>query len=100
MKVSTKLDETRDLKYPYREAIGSLIYLMLCNKADISNALGCVTKYRDNYDQSQLKPIIRYLNTTKNYRLTYGIGMKNCFTNKKHIDIKHPLLREPIESKE
>jgi hypothetical protein len=80
MEVLTKPEETWDLQYPYREAIGSLMYLMLCTRPDIANALGCVAKYCDNYDQSHwiaVKRIIRYLNTTKNYRLTYGIGKKN-----------------------
>ncbi len=54
--------------------------LMFCTRPDIANALGCVAKYCDNYDKSYwiaVKRIIRYLNTTKNYRLTYEIGKKN-----------------------
>jgi hypothetical protein len=71
MEVLTKPAETWDFQYPHREAIGFLMYLMLCTRPDIANALGCVAKYCDNYDQSHwivVKRIVRYLNTTKNYR--------------------------------
>jgi hypothetical protein len=53
------------------------MYLMLCTRPDIANALGCAAKYCDGYDQSHwiaVKRIIRYLNTTKDLKLTYGIG--------------------------
>jgi hypothetical protein len=72
-----KPDVPNQVSYPYREAIGSLMYLMLCTRPDIANALGCVAKYCDGYDQSHwiaVKRIIRYLNTTKDLKLTYGIG--------------------------
>ena len=28
-------------KYPYREAVGLMMYLMLCTRPDIANAVGC-----------------------------------------------------------
>jgi hypothetical protein len=68
------------VKNPNREAIESLMYLMLCTRPDIANALGCVAKYCDEYDQSHwvaVKRIIRHLNTTKDLKLTYGIGAVN-----------------------
>jgi hypothetical protein len=49
----------------------------MCTRPDIANALGCVAKYCDGNNQSHwiaVKIIIRYLNTTKDLTLTYGIG--------------------------
>ncbi len=80
MEVLTEHDGTCVLQYPYRDANGSLMYLMLCTKPDIVNALGCVAEHCDNYDQSHwiaVKRIIRYLNPTTNNRLYCGIGMNN-----------------------
>ena len=75
----TRFEVANRINYPYREAIGSLMYLMLCTRPDIANALGCVAKYCDEYDQSHwiaVKRIIRYLNTTKDLKLTYGVGFE------------------------
>jgi hypothetical protein len=49
------------------------------------NAFGYVVKYCENYDNSYwvpVKRVIRYLNTTKNFRLTFGVdiekGLESC----------------------
>jgi hypothetical protein len=70
-----KTDGMSTVEFPYREAVGSMMYLMLCTRPDIANAVGCVAKYCDAYDMSHwvaVKRIIRYLNTTKDYRLVYS----------------------------
>ena len=75
MEPLTKSDGMSVVKYPYREAVGSMMYLMLCTRPDIANAVGCVAKYCDAYDVSHwtaVKRILRYLRTTKNYRLEFS----------------------------
>ena len=71
----TRNDELSNVKFPYREAVGSMMYLMLCTRPDIANAVGCVAKYCDNYDVSHwtaVKRILRYLQTTKDFRLEFS----------------------------
>ena len=71
----TRSDGLSNLKFPYREAVGSMMYLMLCTRPDIANAVGCVAKYCDNYDVSHwtaVKRILRYLQTTKDFRLEFS----------------------------
>jgi hypothetical protein len=56
------------------------MYLMPCARPGTANGLGCVAKYCDEYDQSHwiaVKRIIRYLNTTKDLKLTDGNGIEN-----------------------
>ena len=51
------------------------MYLMLCTRPDIANAVGCVAKYCESYDLSHwtaVKRILRYLQTTKNFQLEFS----------------------------
>ena len=69
-----KSDGMSTVKYPYREAVGSMMYLMLCTRPDIANAVGCVAKYCDSYDSTHwiaVKRILRYLKTTINHCLVF-----------------------------
>ena len=69
-----KSDGMSTVKYPYREAVGSMMYLMLCTRPDIANAVGCVAKYCESYDSTHwiaVKRILRYLKTTSNYSLVF-----------------------------
>ena len=64
MKPLVKSDGMNVTKYPYREAAGSMMYLMLCTHPDIANAVGCLAKYCDAYDVSHgtaVKRIQQYL---------------------------------------
>jgi hypothetical protein len=74
MEPLVKSDGFPSAKYPYREAVGSMMYMMLCTRPDIANAVGCVAKYCDSYDSSHVtavKRILRYLNTTSKYGLMF-----------------------------
>ena len=41
-------DDQNKLEAPYAQAIGSLMYAMLCTRPDISYALGIVSRYQNN----------------------------------------------------
>jgi hypothetical protein len=64
---------------PYREAVGSLMYLMVCTRPDIAVAVSEVSKFLSNPGRrhwSAVKRIIRYLIGTKNLKLVLG-GQKS-----------------------
>jgi ATP-binding cassette subfamily B (MDR/TAP) protein 1 len=42
----TKIDRDRMERIPYASAIGSIIYVMLCTKLDISYALSITNRYQ------------------------------------------------------
>ena len=61
-----------------------MMYLMLCTRPDIANAVGCVAKYCDSYDSTHwiavkiilrywiaVKRILRYLKTTIDHCLVF-----------------------------
>ena len=59
---------------PYANAVGSLMYAMLCTRPDISYAVGIVSKYQSNLGEAHwkaVKRILRYLKGMVDYRLCY-----------------------------
>ena len=68
-------DGLTNVKFPYRAAVGSTMYFMLCTRPDIANAIGYVATYCDAFDVSHwtaVKSILRYLQTTKDFRLQFS----------------------------
>ena len=62
-------------KIPYREAVGSLIYLATTSRPDISFAVGQVSRYCAKYTRTHwnaVKRIFTYLKGTKKLKLCYG----------------------------
>lgn len=60
---------------PYREAVGSILYLAQCTRPDISFAIGNVSQFNQNPGKAHwnaVKRIFRYLKGTINYKLTYS----------------------------
>jgi len=58
----------------YKSAIGSLIYLAKCTRPDISFAVGKAARISENptiTDWIKVTHILKYLNTTKNYKICY-----------------------------
>jgi len=58
---------------PYREVVGSLMYLMVATRPDISFALGKVARVmgkltKENW--TEVKRIFKYLQGTSNYGIT------------------------------
>jgi hypothetical protein len=60
---------------PYASVIGSIIYVMLCTRPDVSYALSTTSRYESNYGESHwtiVKKILKYLNRTKEVFLVFG----------------------------
>lgn len=61
--------------YPYKELIGSLIYLSIVSRPDISYAVGVLSRYMENPCQIHInaaKRVLRYLKGTMDYGLVYS----------------------------
>lgn len=66
-----------DEKYnaPCRNVIGSLMYVMLCTRPDISTAVNILSRYLNKNNKvlwQYLKRVLRYLKGTMNLKLTYS----------------------------
>ncbi|KAK9048049.1 hypothetical protein SSX86_032988 [Deinandra increscens subsp. villosa] len=75
-------------RVPYASAIGSIMYVMLCTRPDVSYALSMTSRYQQNPGESHwiaVKNILKYLRRTKDMFLIYG-GIKEelsvrCYTD-------------------
>ena len=71
-----KTEEEREYmsKVPYSNAVGSLMYAMVCTRPDISHAVGTVSKYMHNPGKEHwqvVKWIIRYIQKTLDVGLIF-----------------------------
>jgi hypothetical protein len=60
---------------PYSSTIGSLMYVMVCTRPDISHAMGVVSRYMNNVGKEhweELKWILSYLKGTAIHALCFG----------------------------
>ncbi|CAB0003770.1 unnamed protein product, partial [Nesidiocoris tenuis] len=77
----TKEEEKEDVKnFPYRQIVGSLMYLMVGTRPDISYAVGVVCRALDNptkIDCVNVKRILRYLKGTPDLGLVYKSKLNN-----------------------
>ena len=70
-KEGTLLDTT---KYGYAELVGSLLYLSVCTRLDIAQAVGALARYMSKPTQDhweQAKGVLRYLASTAEYGLIF-----------------------------
>ena len=61
-------------KIPYASAVGSLMYAQTCTRPDISFAVGILGRYQSDpgfEHWKAAKKVMRYLQGTKDYMLTY-----------------------------
>jgi hypothetical protein len=79
---SELLDESEDLRKPidmtlYRQAIGKLMYLMVCTRPDISFAVSVLSRFMAQPREKHWRCVIqllKYLNSTQDLALTYPSG--------------------------
>jgi len=78
MNTGTKLtkDPQEDLaEYPYQELVGSLLYLAVCTRPDISYAVGALSRYMScgqNQHVQAAKHVFKYLKGTHLFGITLG----------------------------
>ncbi|KAL0404534.1 UNVERIFIED_CONTAM: Retrovirus-related Pol polyprotein from transposon TNT 1-94 [Sesamum radiatum] len=68
-------------KIPYASAIRSIMYAMVCTRPDVSCALSMMSRFQSfpsNDHWTAVKNILKYLNRTKDYFLTYGGKYELC----------------------
>lgn len=59
---------------PYQQAIGSLMYLAVLTRPDISFAVSYLSQFNNNFNESHwvcVKRVLKYLQNTKHYCLTF-----------------------------
>lgn len=78
----TKCDDTEDEDFPYRQLIGSLMYLAIATRPDISFALGVVSRYMEhpkNIHVNAAKRILSYISGTLDHGIMYEGGGNHEF---------------------
>ena len=74
LKIVVNDGEDKSSEMPYRELVGSLMYIMVCTRPDICNAVGDVSRFCENFANEHwmaaLK-ILKYLKTTQDYSLVF-----------------------------
>jgi hypothetical protein len=59
---------------PYREAVGSLMYLMTCTRPDLASAVGFLSRYLSSPGRRHweaVQRVLQYVNCTRSYGITY-----------------------------
>src|SRR6185312_9393097 len=72
---TTTDERERMSKVPYASAIGSIMYVMISTRPDVSYALTVMSKYQSDPGESHwtaVKNILKYLRRTKDVFLVYG----------------------------
>ena len=80
---STK-EEAAMKKVPYREAIGTLNWIAVGSRPDITFVIGQLAQYLENPSQihwEAAKRVMRYLKSTKEKKLVYGANERSGLTS-------------------
>jgi hypothetical protein len=76
VKLSREVDPEQDTStYPYREVVGSLMYLSVCTRPDISQAVGALARFMSAPQKQHweaAKGLLRYVNGTVGYGIWFG----------------------------
>ncbi|CAK1590667.1 unnamed protein product [Parnassius mnemosyne] len=73
--ILTKNEDENIINFPYRELIGSLLFLCSISRPDISFSVNVLSRYVNNPSQQHVnavKRIVRYLINTKDLCIKYG----------------------------
>ena len=74
MSPQTEKERTLARMQPYRELVGSLMYLMVCTRPDIAFAISQLSRYTSNHGSghwSALMHVIRYVKGSRSLGITY-----------------------------
>ena len=66
-----------DSEFPYRRAVGFLMYLMLATRPDICYSVSYLSRFLDKPERQNsvdVKRVFKYLNGTRNLGLSYRSG--------------------------
>ena len=80
----TEVEKNQMTEIPYREAVGSLMFLMVCSRPDISYEVSRVSKFNENPGHDHwiaVKRIFRYLNGSRDMKINYGLKPKHPIPN-------------------
>jgi len=86
---TTDLEKNYMEQVPYVSVMGSLIYVMVCTRPDISHAVGTVSHFFSNSGRDYwnvVKWILRYLHGTSRLHLTFE-GEKPLLVSYANIDM-------------
>ncbi|KAH9651033.1 hypothetical protein KPL70_026595 [Citrus sinensis] len=75
MSPTSHVKEVKMADIPYSQAVGSLMYAMVCTRADIAYAVSIVSRFMSNPGKlhwDAVKWVMRYLKGTLDYGLMYG----------------------------
>ena len=83
---TSEKDMKETSKVPYASVVGSLMYVMVCTRPDITHAVGVVSQFLINPGNEHweaVKWILRYLRGTSKVFLSFGSGdpMLDGYTN-------------------
>lgn len=79
-KVLHDFADSEPCKYPYREAVGSLMYLSVATRPDITYAVAIASRYLENptvVHVNAIKRIFKYLKNTIHFGIFYVSGGEN-----------------------
>lgn len=74
LKLSKNVNSNVVQKYPYQQLIGSLMYLSVLTRPDISYSVSFLSQYNNCFDKihwTHLKRLLKYLKKTMRYGLVY-----------------------------
>lgn len=84
-------ESPRNQEFPYRQAVGALMFLMCGTRPDIAYAVSVASRNLENpteRDVARVKRILRYLRGTSDHRLVYkynqGKGVLFCYSDADH----------------